>query len=61
MCVSVCVCVCVSVCVGYEMVSLLWEGLAMVGFGIQFWRASLAYFYLLVQANKQTSKIIVLV
>ena len=44
---------CISVRVGYEMVSLLWEGLAKVGFGIRYWRAILAYFYLLVQANKQ--------
>ena len=26
---------CVCVCVGYEMVSLLWKGLAMVGFGVE--------------------------
>ena len=41
---------CVSVCVGYEMVSLLWEGLAMVGFGARFWLIST---YLCKQTNKQ--------
>ena len=33
---------CISVCVGYEMVSLLWEGLAKVGFGVRFWHSILA-------------------
>ena len=52
-------CVCVSVCVGYEMVSLLWEGLAMVGFGVRFWHSILAsYFGLFLPtcASKQTNK-----
>ena len=45
---------CICVCVGYEMVSLLWEGLVMVGFGIRFWRAILAIStYLCKQTNKQ--------